>query len=157
MSAIEQAFLSIREDARQNEDILGFVVVGSRARGFENQWSDYDFAIFVQDEALDKYEAHYNNLPSGAHLYLFTLDAFRARAPWGSASAWERYTWAHLQVEFDRSNGAIKRLLDEKSLIPDEAVDDYILYSLNWFLNQIYHSFKALRSWLPASLRAPTI
>jgi len=53
MKEIKQAFQEIREASRRNDDILGFVVTGSRGKGFANQWSDYDFAIFVKDEALE--------------------------------------------------------------------------------------------------------
>ena len=145
MNAIEQAYDNIRRDAQQEESILGFVLTGSRGRGFENQWSDYDFAIFVEDAALDHYQQRYANLPSGAHLYIFTLDSFRQRAVWGSADAWERYTWAHLNVDYDRTGSEIQRLLDEKGRIPEAHVDDYLFHSLNHFLNQPYHSLKALR------------
>jgi len=54
MKTNEQAFLEIREAFRLNDDILAFVLTGSRGKGFENRWSDYDFAIFVTDEALPK-------------------------------------------------------------------------------------------------------
>ncbi len=145
MDTVKQAFLNIRQDAQREETILGFVVTGSRGRGFANQWSDYDFAIFVDDAAFEHYQQRYANLPSGAHLYIFTLDSFRARAAWGSADAWERYTWAHLDVEFDRTDGEIKRLLDEKGRVPEDQLTDYLWHSLNWFLNQPYHSLKALR------------
>ncbi|MBA3533485.1 MAG: nucleotidyltransferase domain-containing protein [Ardenticatenales bacterium] len=145
MDGVEQAFLEIREAARQNEDIQGFVLTGSRGKGFENAWSDYDFALFVSDEALEKYQEQYRDLPSGAHLYLFTLDSFRERAAWGSPMEWERYTWARLSVDFDRTGGLIQQLLDEKGTVPAEHTQAHIRYSLNWFLNQVYHSIKCLR------------
>ena len=56
MKTFAQIFLEIREAARYNEDILGVVVTGSRGKGFENQWSDFDIAIFVRDEVLEKYQ-----------------------------------------------------------------------------------------------------
>ena len=82
MDINEQVFSEIREASRIQEDILGFVVTGSRGKGsgFENRWSDYDVAIFVTDEALEKYEQRYAELPPRIRLYIFTLDSFRARA-----------------------------------------------------------------------------
>ncbi len=145
MDAARQAYLNIRAAAQQNDDVLGFVLAGSRRKGFENQWSDYDFALFVTDEALPKYEMLYRERPSGAHLYLFTIDTFAAHAVWGGDMQWQRYTWAHCRVEFDRSHGKIQQLLDEKSRVPLEHIDEYIRFSLHWFVNQLYHSIKSLR------------
>lgn len=145
MDAARQAYLNIRDAAQQNDDVLGFVMTGSRGKGFENQWSDYDFALFVTDAAFPKYEILYRERPFGAHLYLFTLDTFAAHAAWNSDMQWQRYTWAHCRVDFDRSHGAIQQLLDEKSRIPTEQIDEYIRFSLHWFVNQVYHSIKSLR------------
>lgn len=66
---------TIREASRRNDGKLGFVVTGSRGKGLANQWSDYDFAIFVKDDALQKYQHRYENLPAGGRLYIFTLDS----------------------------------------------------------------------------------
>lgn len=145
MDAAHQAYIAIRAAAEQNDDILGLVLTGSRGKGFANRWSDYDFALFVTDEAFPKYKAQYRQLPSGAHLYLFTIDTFAAQAAWGSDLQWQRYTWTHCSVEFDRSHGKIQQLLDEKSCVPLEHTDEYLRVSLHWFINQVYHSIKSLR------------
>lgn len=146
MGEIEQAFRVVREAARRNDDILGFVVTGSRGKGFANQWSDYDFAIFVRDEALEKYREQYQGLPPGGRLYIFTLDSFRERLTWHGLRHWERYTWAHLTVEYDRSGGEIQKLLDEVSHVPSDHVEEHIRQSLRWYFNQVYHSLKNLRA-----------
>ncbi len=146
MKEIEQSFRGIREASRSNDDILGFVVTGSRGKGFENQWSDYDFAIFVEDGALEKYQEMYKDLPPGGRLYVFTLDSFRARLTWRGPRHWERYTWAHLTVENDRTGGEIQNLLDEMSHVPLERVEEQIRGSLRWYFNQVYHSLKNLRA-----------
>ena len=146
MREIERAFRSIREASRHEDDILGFVVTGSRGKDFANQWSDYDFAIFVADDARPKYESLYADLPPGGRLYIFTLDSFAARLTWRGPRHWERYTWAHLTVENDRSGGEIQRLLDEVSHVPVEHVEAQIRGSLRWYFNQVYHSLKNLRA-----------
>ena len=45
MKEMKETFQAIREASRRNDDMLGFVVTGSRGKGerFANQWSDYDF------------------------------------------------------------------------------------------------------------------
>lgn len=146
MKEMKEVFEEIREASRRNDDILGFVVTGSRGKGFANQWSDYDFAIFVEDGALQKVEKRYETLPPGGRLYIFTLDGFRARLRWRGPRHWERYTWAHLTVQHDGSGGQIKRLLDEVSHVPPQRVEEQIEGSLRWYFNQVYHSLKNLRA-----------
>lgn len=145
MKTMQQAFQSIREAARDNEDILGFVVTGSRGKGFANQWSDYDFAIFVRDDALTKYQEQYQDLPPDGRLYIFTLNSFQERLTWRGPLHWERYTWARLAVEHDRTDGEIQKLLDEAGRVPVERVEEHIRQSLRWYFNQVYHSLKNLR------------
>jgi len=146
VETIEDMFQAVREASRQSVDILGFVVTGSRGKGFANQWSDYDFAIFVADGALEKYQEKYKTFPPGGRLYIFTLDSFRERLPWRGLLHWERYTWAHLTVENDRSDGAIQKLLDEAGRVPIDRVEEHIRQSLRWYFNQVYHSLKNLRA-----------
>ena len=144
MEEAHRAFLTLREDAERNADVLGFVVTGSRGKGFENEWSDYDAAIFVEDAALGEYEGAYEKVPGG-HFSIFTLESFKDYAAWGSEMAWDRYAWAHLKVEFDRTNGELQRLLDEKGRVPAEHAKKYIHDSLDWFINQVYRSIKCHR------------
>jgi predicted nucleotidyltransferase len=146
MENMAQVFHNLRSESRWNENILGFVVVGSRGRGFENPWSDYDFAVFVTQTAFDEFEEKYKNLPPGGRLYLFTIESFRERAAWNGHRHWERYTWAHLSVENDRTNGQIKRMADEKACVPEEIAEDHLRQSLRWYFNQVYHSLKNYRA-----------
>jgi len=146
LTTIEQAFEDIRQASYDHDDILGFVVTGSRGKGFANQWSDYDFAIFVADSALAHYEQAYRDLPPGGRLYILTLDGFRRRVAWQGPRDWERYTWAHLTVENDRTGGEIQKLLDETGHVPPEYAETHIRGSLRYFFNQVYHSIKNLRN-----------
>ena len=80
MTAEERAYRESRETAERNDDVLAFVLTGSRARGFENRWSDYDYALFVNDDALPAYQTRFASRPAGGHRYLFTLPSFAAHA-----------------------------------------------------------------------------
>ena len=143
--AAKKAFLAVQEAARVESDILGFVVTGSRGKGFATPYSDYDFAIFVKDDALETYRTRYQKVPYGAHLYIFTVATFEAYLAWDSERTWDKYTWAHLNVAFDRTDGKLKQMLDEMSRIPEAQVKSYIEFSLRYFINQVYHSVKCLR------------
>ena len=146
MNRDEAAYQEARERAEHDSSILALVLTGSRTRGFDHQWSDYDYALFVASDSLATHDARLRSRHAGGHCYLFTLDSFADHATWGSASAWERYTWAHAAVEIDRTNGRVAGLLDEKSRVPLEHVESHICYSLSWYLNQAYHGLKALRA-----------
>jgi len=135
----------IRETTARSEDVLGFVLGGSRGRGFETEHSDFDCALIVKDEALEEFQARFADLPDGIDLTIFTLDSFRDHAAWGSELAWDRYAWAHLKAELDKTNGEIQRLIDEKSRVPAEHAWRYIDGSLDWYVNQVYRSIKDLR------------
>ena len=60
-------------------------------------------------------------------------------------NAWDKYTWAHSKLAFDRTGGQLKTLIDEMSLIPKEKQASYINDSLQYAINQLYHSIKCLR------------
>ena len=124
--------------------MLGFVVTGSRGKGFENRHSDYDLALFVREDALSLCEKRYGAFPYG-DLAIFTLSSFEMHAAWGSDLAYDRYNWAHLEPEFDRTGGTLQRLIEEKSRVPAEHAEQYIHSSLDWFINQVYRSLKCHR------------
>lgn len=146
MDTFKDVFDEIRTASQEDKDILGFVVTGSRGKGFANQWSDYDCAVFVREEAIEKFKQQYADVPAGGCLYIFTLETFSARMVWKGLRQWERYTWAHLTVENDRTQGDIQQLLSEASHVPLEHATDHTRQSLRWFVNQTYHSLKNLRA-----------
>ena len=78
----EQAYLEARNVAKRKNDVLGFVLTGSRGKGLATVHSDYDFALFVKDDALKPYQARFHNRTYGAHLYLFTLASFQTYLAW---------------------------------------------------------------------------
>lgn len=147
MDTAEQAYRAVREAARVNEDVLGFVLTGSRGKDarFVHAGSDYDFALFVRDDVLEKYQQQYGDLPAGARIYIFTLDSFRETLAWRGMQHWQRYTWARLAVEFDRSGGAVHHLLDQAAHVPEAIYVAHIRQSLRWYFSQVYHSLKNYR------------
>ena len=142
----ETLFQQILQRARDDDDVLGLVLTGSRGRGFANAYSDYDCALIVKDEALSAYESEFSSLPDSVELSIFTLGSFRSHAAWGSDLAWDRYTWAHLVADPDKTGGEIQRLVDEKSSVPEKHARAFVEGSLDGYVNRVYRSFKAHRA-----------
>jgi predicted nucleotidyltransferase len=146
MEAARAAFEELRRTAEGDPGVLGFVLAGSRGRGFAHEESDYDCALFVREERRAEFEHLRDALPRGVELRVFTPASFRAHAAWGSELTWDRYTWAHLRVEADRTGGELQRLLDEKARVPPEHLRGYVAGSLDGYLNQLFRSLKCLRA-----------
>ena len=136
----------LRELARRDPAVLGFALTGSRARGLVNASSDYDCALFVQDGALERFEERYRVIASPVDLRVFTPATFREHAQWGSTSAWDRYNWADVEIDPDRSGGELQAIADEKGRVPPHEVAGFIAVSLDRYLNQVCRSLKCLRA-----------
>jgi predicted nucleotidyltransferase len=50
----------ILKDAQENPDILGLILVGSRGKGFDNEYSDYDLVMIAKPEAVEPLEKTYD-------------------------------------------------------------------------------------------------
>ena len=145
-SAAHRQFQQVLQRARDSDEVLGFVLTGSRGKGFGNIHSDYDCALIVKDDALSVYEEEYRSLPSSIELSVFTLDAFRTHAAWGGELEWDRYNWAHLKADPDKTGGEIQHLVEEKGEVPEPHARDFIEGSLDWYINQVYRSLKGHRA-----------
>jgi hypothetical protein len=73
-----------------------------------------------------------------------SLAEFRRHAAVGSELEWNRYTFAHVIAELDKS-GEIQQLLDEKGTLPKEAARAIAAEALDAYINQYYRSAKNFR------------
>ena len=125
--------------------MLGFVLGGSRGKGFATEHSDYDCAIFVEDESLEVYVARMSELPPLFDVTVFTLQEFVKHASWNGELAWDRYNWAHLRAQVEKTGGKIQALIDEKGKVPASEVRNFVQGELDHYINQVYRSIKCLR------------
>jgi hypothetical protein len=140
-----QIYQEILRLAETDTNVLGFVQGGSRGKGFATEHSDYDCAMFVEDDALEVYVARMRELPPLFDVTVFTLQEFVEHAAWNSELAWDRYNWAHLRAQFDKTGGEIQALIDEKGRVPADQVKKFVQGELDHYINQVYRSIKCLR------------
>ncbi len=133
--------------------VLGFLLTGSRGKGFATEQSDYDCAVIVTDDAYTAFSERMCDLPAVIDASVFTLGSFDRHAAWGSELAWDRYNWAHLRALVDKTGGKIQGIIDEKGRIPGAEVRSYISGQLDHYINQVYRSIKCLRDGNAAGYR----
>lgn len=142
MSQAQKQFEKIVEDAKNDPKIVGLYLGGSRGKGFENEFSDYDIQIVVSDiEAktrLSKLEF------DDFDISVDTLEDFEKYAAWGSDDAWDRYDFSHGKVLIDKT-GTIQKIVDEKGSLPEAQKDDLIKSSLCSYINSVFRSVKCHR------------
>jgi hypothetical protein len=144
-NSVDQAYDEILRWAQTNPDILGFVLCGSRGKGFATDLSDYDCVIVVDDIAREDVASRVEQLPAGLDVAVFTLQEFDEHAAWGQPFASCRYDFAHLPANVDKTGGTIQRLIDEKAKVPAAVADHFVRVSLDHYINQVYRSIKCHR------------
>jgi hypothetical protein len=152
MKAAER-YASLLSRSQDDPDILAFWLGGSRGKGRATLYSDYDCAVILADAApanLRRDLAAYRH--PGLDLVLMNLGAFEDYAAWGSAEAWDRYSFAHLRASVDKT-GRVQALIDAKGCVPPAAVSAFIDASLDHLINQLYRAQKCLRDGDPDASR----
>lgn len=145
-------YFDLLELAETRSEVLAFWLTGSRGKGQETASSDYDCVLIVRDEAFDPWRARHAGRERGrTDCSVMTLDGLRAHAAWGGPDAWDRYSYAHLRLLVDRTDGLCQQIIDEKGRVPPGEVAGFIDRSLDHYLNQTYRALKCLRDGLPSA------
>ncbi|MEJ7566964.1 MAG: hypothetical protein WKF41_01745 [Gaiellaceae bacterium] len=108
------------ERGRQDEDVLGLVLTGSRGRGaFVHEGSDWDVRLIVRDENAEATnERFFTPRGSRVEVAVFPLAAFERAGGIGTPNEWDRYSYVHAQVVLDKLDGRIAEFAAEKSVLP---------------------------------------
>lgn len=153
MKKTTEQFQSIVQDAKANPDILGCVLVGSRGKGFENEYSDYDALLVARDGVAKKLKDQFERMTlPDIDLVVVSLAEYKTYAAWGGADEWDRYDYAHAKVLVDKS-GVIKKLTDEKGKIPKKVLKRFVACSLDGYINAVFRSVKCIRNKNQAGAR----
>lgn len=135
------------EEAKNNSDIIGFILVGSRGKGFENEHSDYDAVMVVKDEAAkaihEKYEAQ---TLDNVDLSVRSFSDFKTFAAWETPESWDRYNYAHVKILVDKTDGELEKIVQEKGHIPKDRLDKFIDWWIDGYVNGVYRSVKCIRN-----------
>ncbi|MBU2524089.1 hypothetical protein KKG71_02760 [Patescibacteria group bacterium] len=142
----DQQFTELLETAKTDPNIIGFFLGGSRGKGFENELSDYDPLMIVNDEMIDAYKKKYEDMKfEDIDLSVISLSNFKTYAEWGSSEEWDRYDFSHVQVQVDK-NGEIQKIVNEKGVIPDDKRDNFVRWSIDSYINHVFRSVKCIRN-----------
>ncbi|HEX2591730.1 MAG TPA: hypothetical protein VHL34_09560 [Rhizomicrobium sp.] len=137
-------FADITRDAETDEAILGLILVGSRGKGFENEHSDHDAILIVQDDAAAAIRARYADV-ANMDLMILTSVQFDAYAAWDSPMSWDRYNFAHTKLLVDKT-GALAACIAEKGAIPEDKRKSVIDARIDAYVNGSYRSVKCIRN-----------
>lgn len=138
------AYQRLRDLVDDDRRVVGFFLGGSRGKGVETDRSDYDCYVIVEDSEVDAWRVVAEELSPPLDIALFSLTAFAA----GEGPEWNRYNYAHLDVEVDRLGGRIQQLVDARATITSEEGAVAARAALDAYINAAYRSLKNLRDGL---------
>jgi hypothetical protein len=144
-SAADDEYRRVVERAAADPDVLGAILVGSRAIGapFLRDGSDWDLRLIVRDEALEAAEArHATPHGSRVEVALMRLQTFEAMADPGSVSAWDRPSFVHGVVVLDKLDGGIVARQAALARLEPAAAGRLAESGLDDYVNSYYRSLK---------------
>ena len=145
MDSAKKEFTILYEEAKSDPNIVGFFLGGSRGKGFETKYSDYDVYIIVKDNMIKEYRWKYPKRKyEGIDLIVFSFSEFERYAHWGSTETWDRYSFVHVKALIDK-NGKTQEILDKLGIIPEKHLSKFIAGSLDAYINSVYRSLKCIR------------
>jgi Nucleotidyltransferase domain len=127
------AFLA---EAREDENVIGLVVFGSRGKGayVDDDRSDWDVFVVVREHRGDRPFRHGARIESVE----VTLDELR------NQPAWQRYSLAWLRPQLDKTGEVAEALRDAVQVDPASAGEP-----LDGYVNMLFRSLKNARAGLP--------
>jgi predicted nucleotidyltransferase len=141
------------KEAKNDKNVLGFLLIGSRGKNQETKFSDYDIGIIVKDKVANSYKKKYELKNSPPFDFsVFSISEFRNYAEIGSPFEWDRASFTHVKAIIDKT-GEIQKLIDEKGKIPNDRIKNYVSSRLDAYINQVYRSLKCFRDSNPACAR----
>jgi hypothetical protein len=141
---MSEAYAELRALAKRDPNVVGLFLGGSRGKGLPSKYSDYDVYLIV-DKKVGQYRRRFPlRRGDDPEVIVLSLAEFRRHAAIGSEDEWNRYTFAHVTAELDRT-GEIQQLLDEKGSLPKDAARAIAAEALDAYINQYYRSAKNFR------------
>ncbi len=153
MKSDKETFKEFVEEAKNDPNIIGFFLSGSRGKNRETKFSDYDIEVIVKDKVAKSYKNKYEKLTKPPFGFsVFSISEFRKHAEIGSAFEWNRASYTHVKTNVDK-NGEIQKLIDEKGKIPKDKIKKYVAGYLDGYINGVYRSLKCFRDGNPVGAR----
>jgi len=140
-----QIFKELIEEAKNDSNVIGFFLGGSRGKSRETKFSDYDIQVIVKDNVATAYKNKYKEKTSPFYYFaVFSISEFRKYAEIGTAFEWDRASFTHVKTIIDKT-GEIQNLINEKGKLPKEKIKDFVSGHLDGYINYVYRSLKCFR------------
>jgi Nucleotidyltransferase domain len=146
MKGAEELYDDIYAASKMDPNVLGLLLLGSRGKGAATKYSDYDVLVVVKDGMAPGYRKKppFNVGRDGFDLDVTDLSEFRKSDAFGGPREWNRYAYAHVKAQVDKT-GEVQRLVNEKSKIPKDRVGPFVEGTLDGYINFVYRSLKCRR------------
>lgn len=142
MEKTRQQFNQIIKDLKKDPNVIGAFLSGSRGKGFEHEYSDYDLYVIVKDGNASISKKKY---PRYAYKHIDfitkTVTEFKNYARFGSLEDWDRYSFAHVKPLFDKS-GKLHVIIKDKGYVPIKYQKRQVSDFLDMYFNALYRSIK---------------
>ncbi|MGI5366569.1 hypothetical protein [Streptomyces iakyrus] len=146
----EETLHAFTSRATADPGVVGLVLSGSRVHaGMPTVHSDYDLHVVVRDESVPVLAALDRFRSAHLDLVVLTLAEFRTRGMPGRPDSFARYSYVHAEVLFDRLDGTVSGILDEKRTLGADEARDAAAGWLDAYVNQTYRSLKSYRDDRP--------
>ncbi len=153
MKTNNDIFREFVEEAKNDSNVIGFFLSGSRGKNRETKFSDYDIEVVVKDKVAKSYKNKYEKMAKPPFGFsVFSISEFRRYAEIGSPFEWNRASYTHVKVIIDKT-GEIQTLIDEKGKIPNDRIKKYVAGHLDGYINGVYRSLKCFRDNNPVGAR----
>ena len=128
----QDVFDAFLAEAREDENVIGVVVFGSRGKGafIDEERSDWDVFVVVRERRDDRPFRHGDRLETVE----VTLDELR------NQPAWNRYSLAWVEPQLDKTGEVARALDDAVRVDPSSAAEP-----LDGYVNMVYRSLKNAR------------
>lgn len=136
----------ILQEAQENDKVVALVLLGSRGKGFENEYSDYDMIMITKDEDSDLVKKYQDKKLDNVDLTVKSLSDFKNFANWESPESWDRYNYAHVKILVDKTNEELEKIIEEKGHIPKDKQAKFIDWWIDGYVNGVYRSVKCIRN-----------
>lgn len=150
---------AMKNYALESNFVIGFYISGSYAKGLIHDRSDLD-PVFVVDKGAKEQvgqDLRKRFDLKNCDLCVYTLDEFRNLSTAGtSGMGSDRYDYAHLTVEIDKTGGEIQKIVEQNGSLSERERLYLGAGYLDGYINSFYRSLKAAREkWdLPQRLEA---
>jgi len=137
--AAEDAYGAFLAELREDDNVVGAILVGPRAVGrLLTPTSDHDVYIVLREPGQRYRFVHGDPIEE----IPLTIEEFARRGLPGSGSEWDRPAFLNARVDIDKLDGEIRRLVHAKARLSDQEARSFAAAALDDYVNSMFRSLK---------------